>query len=165
MFDAATLPAPPAGSTAYVLRNILHDWDDAACLAILRALRSRVAGGDGGSSSSSTRLLIIEATLSEEVLPCHLPIRQVLGGWVCVGVCCGHRGRGAVGATRHATCHARQHAHAHRHTSDLMMLANFGDACERSPSQFAALLAAAGWRMLRVRPTSGVFVVVVAAPA
>lgn len=28
MFDAATIPSPPAGSTntAYVLRNILHDW-------------------------------------------------------------------------------------------------------------------------------------------
>lgn len=27
MFDAATPPSPPAGSsTAYVLRNILHDW-------------------------------------------------------------------------------------------------------------------------------------------
>jgi hypothetical protein len=28
MFDAATIPAPPpdCDSTAYVLRNILHDW-------------------------------------------------------------------------------------------------------------------------------------------
>lgn len=74
MFDPATLPSPPSGasSTAFVLRNILHDWGDEDCVRILRALRSRCAGS---SSSSRVRLLVIEVTTAHEVLPCHAPVR------------------------------------------------------------------------------------------
>lgn len=45
----------PAGADAYILKSIVHDWDDAASLSILR--RCRVAIPDGG------RLLLIEHVL------------------------------------------------------------------------------------------------------
>jgi hypothetical protein len=36
----------PAGSDAYLLKNILHDWDDATCLTILKSVRA-AAGTTG----------------------------------------------------------------------------------------------------------------------
>lgn len=45
--------AVPAGADAYLLKNILHDWDDARCEQILRSVR--VAAGPRG------RVLIVEA--------------------------------------------------------------------------------------------------------
>jgi hypothetical protein len=45
-----------------------------------------------------------------------------------------------------------------------MMLAVFGEAKERNRQQFAALLAAGGWRLTRVRPTAGIFQVLEAEP-
>jgi hypothetical protein len=39
------------------------------------------------------------------------------------------------------------------------MLAFFGDGRERSRSEFAELLAAGGWRLARLRPVSGIYVV------
>lgn len=44
------------------------------------------------------------------------------------------------------------------------MLANFGGR-ERGEAQFHALLAAAGWRLARVRPAGGLFCVVEVEPA
>lgn len=128
MFDAATVPSPPADSscTAYVLRNILHDWPDAECINILKAIRSSVARAQAnGGAGGRVRLLIVEVTTSEEVLPCHL---------------------------RHRCC------------SDLVMMVSFGDGKERNTQQFDSLFAAAGWRLLRITPTSGVFMVVEAEP-
>jgi O-methyltransferase domain/Dimerisation domain len=45
----------PPGADAYILKSIIHDWDDAAALAILR--RCRVAVPDSG------RLLLVEHVL------------------------------------------------------------------------------------------------------
>jgi hypothetical protein len=40
MFDAATVPRPEGGRRyAYMLRDILHDWPDEACVRILASLR------------------------------------------------------------------------------------------------------------------------------
>ena len=36
--------AVPGGGDAYLLKAILHDWDDAASIAILRSLPPRDAG-------------------------------------------------------------------------------------------------------------------------
>lgn len=47
----------PAGADAYVLKWILHDWDDARCVAILRAIR-RAMPPDG-------RLLVVEQVLPD----------------------------------------------------------------------------------------------------
>ena len=46
----------PSGHDAYLLKYILHDWDDEECIAILRSCR-RAIGGDG-------RLLVIEAIIA-----------------------------------------------------------------------------------------------------
>jgi hypothetical protein len=47
----------PRGCDAYVMKNILHDWDDERCKTILRNCRSVM---DPGS-----RLLVIEAIVEE----------------------------------------------------------------------------------------------------
>jgi len=47
----------PAGGDAYVLKWILHDWDDAACVAILKNVRAAI-GPEG-------RLLIVDRVLPE----------------------------------------------------------------------------------------------------
>ncbi len=48
--------------------------------------------------------------------------------------------------------------------ADICMLALFGGGRERSEGQFRALLAAAGFRLVRVVPTSGLLCVLEAAP-
>lgn len=77
MFDAATIPAPPAagGKHAYTLRNILHDWPEADCVRILAAIRARISAAD--VAAKRVDLLLVEVTTAEEVLPCHLPFRCV----------------------------------------------------------------------------------------
>jgi hypothetical protein len=53
----------PAGDT-YVLSDILHDWPDEQCLAILRACRAAVAPGG--------RVLVIEYLLVPGATPPHV---------------------------------------------------------------------------------------------
>lgn len=66
MFDAATVPAPPAdGRVAYVLRNILHNWPDADALRVLRAIRAAIPA----AAAPRTRLVIVELTASAGGLP------------------------------------------------------------------------------------------------
>jgi O-methyltransferase domain len=48
--------AVPEGGDAYLLKHVLHDWDDDRCAAILRNCRRAMAGGGG-------RLLVVEALL------------------------------------------------------------------------------------------------------
>ncbi len=47
----------PDGGDAYVLKSIVHDWDDAMCEKILRNVRTAIA--------SNGRLLLLEAVLPE----------------------------------------------------------------------------------------------------
>ena len=49
--------AVPKGCDAYVMKNILHDWDDERCGAILRNCRSVMEPG--------SRLLVVEAIVEE----------------------------------------------------------------------------------------------------
>mmetsp|Transcript_58332 Transcript_58332/g.153512 ORF Transcript_58332/g.153512 Transcript_58332/m.153512 type:complete len:389 (+) Transcript_58332:23-1189(+) len=44
-FDAATIPASEGGGTCFVLKVVLHDWDDASVVAILRNVAARMAAG------------------------------------------------------------------------------------------------------------------------
>jgi hypothetical protein len=53
-FEANTVPR---GADAYVLKHILHDWDDERCLAILKNCRAAMERG--------RRLLVIEALVEE----------------------------------------------------------------------------------------------------
>jgi hypothetical protein len=48
----------PAAADAYLLKSVLHDWDDAACVAILRSARLAM--------HPTSRVLIIERPLSME---------------------------------------------------------------------------------------------------
>jgi hypothetical protein len=57
--------AVPAGADAYVLKQILHDWDDERAVAILRSCRAAMA--------PSARLLVVERVLSEPVTPADAP--------------------------------------------------------------------------------------------
>jgi hypothetical protein len=53
--------AVPAGADVYLLKWILHDWDDLTCLRLLRVLRSALRPG--------AELLVIERILPERVTP------------------------------------------------------------------------------------------------
>jgi ubiquinone/menaquinone biosynthesis C-methylase UbiE len=54
--------APPSGADAYVLRHIIHDWDDDRARQILRNVR-RAMGPDG-------RLLLVDAVIPPGNEPC-----------------------------------------------------------------------------------------------
>jgi hypothetical protein len=51
---------PPDGDV-YILSNILHDWNDADCVRILRSCRTAMRAG--------ARLLVAEAIVPEESVP------------------------------------------------------------------------------------------------
>jgi O-methyltransferase domain len=62
--------AVPEGGDAYVLSNILHDWDDARCLTILANCRRAMAPG--------TKLVVIEAIVPEGPSPMLLVDMQMM---------------------------------------------------------------------------------------
>jgi hypothetical protein len=49
----------PAGADVYVLKSVLHDWDDERCIAILQSCRAAMDAG--------ARLAIIELLLPERM--------------------------------------------------------------------------------------------------
>ena len=51
----------PAGGDVYVLKSVLHDWDDERCVAILQSCRAAMDG--------AARLAIIELLLPERMTP------------------------------------------------------------------------------------------------
>ena len=53
--------AVPPGADVYLLKSILHDWDDARCLVILRNCRRAM--------QPAARLLVVERIASERVSP------------------------------------------------------------------------------------------------
>ena len=71
----------PKGADAYLLKNILHDWDDARCLTILAHCRSAMAPGH--------KLLVVEA-LVEETADDAGPLADLQ----MMTVCCEGRERG-----------------------------------------------------------------------
>jgi predicted O-methyltransferase YrrM len=107
------LVSVPAGADAYVLKFVLHDWDDDDATAILRACRRAM--------TSTSALLVVE------------------------------RLAGAPNADLAAKL------------SDLNMLVIAGGR-ERTRDEFAALLAAGGFRLVRVDDTAGDLKVIVGAP-
>lgn len=68
----------PGGADVYVLKSVLHDWDDERCRAILRTCRKAM--------SSAARLLIVERVLPERAsddagtIMLDLHMMTVLGG-------------------------------------------------------------------------------------
>jgi hypothetical protein len=53
--------AVPAGGDVYVLKSVLHDWDDERCVAILRSCRAAM--------EPAARLAIVELLLPERMAP------------------------------------------------------------------------------------------------
>jgi hypothetical protein len=51
----------PAGGDVYVLKSVLHDWDDDRCVAILRNCRAAM--------DDASRLVIVELVLPEHMTP------------------------------------------------------------------------------------------------
>ena len=51
----------PAGGDVYVLKSVLHDWDDDRCVAILRNCRAAM--------DDAARLVIVELSLPERMTP------------------------------------------------------------------------------------------------
>jgi hypothetical protein len=98
----------PAGADAYVLKSVIHDWDDAKSTQILRNCRRAMA--------PDSRLLLVELVLPARVD--QSPLAQI-----------------AVG-------------------SDVNMLVNVGGR-ERTDAEFAALFAAAGFRLTRIVAVPG----------
>jgi O-methyltransferase domain/Dimerisation domain len=97
----------------FLLRSILHDWDDDSCLTILRNCRTSINAGG--------RLIIAEVLV-------------------------GTRGDSGPGPLL-----------------DLLMMVGLGGK-ERSAEQYATLLAASGFRMTSVLPTSTEFSLIKAEP-
>ena len=53
--------AVPAGADAYVLKGVIHDWDDKEAIAILRTCRAAMSDG--------SKLILIERILPEQIDP------------------------------------------------------------------------------------------------
>eukprot|EP00877_Chromochloris_zofingiensis_P006638 jgi/Chrzof1/2227/Cz11g07130.t1 len=86
MFQPSSIPSPTDDlqqheghrgrqGTVYTLRNILHDWPDAECVQILRAIRSRIT--DQQVQSGAVRLAIVEMSSMEDVVPALLRFRTL----------------------------------------------------------------------------------------
>ena len=105
--------AVPTGGDAYLLKWILHDWDDADCLRILHVCRASMA--------RSARLLILEHVIGEA------------------------------------------NTAAEGKLMDMMMMVITGGR-ERTRSEFASLLDAAGFDIVSVTATRSMLSIVEAAP-
>ena len=53
--------AVPPGADAYVLKGVIHDWEDKEAVLILRTCRAAMSGG--------SKLLLIERILPEQIDP------------------------------------------------------------------------------------------------
>ncbi|KAI1108129.1 S-adenosyl-L-methionine-dependent methyltransferase [Nemania sp. NC0429] len=65
-------PQPIFGARAYYLRNVLHDWPDAACVEILRNIRPAMAPG--------SRILVDEMILPERGTPWRAAQQDLIMG-------------------------------------------------------------------------------------
>ena len=104
----------PEGGDAYMMKHIIHDWDDARSVTILKNCH-RAMAGEG-------KLLLVEMVMQ----PGNDPD---FGKWL-----------------------------------DVAMLVYAG-GCERTEAEYRALLAAGGFRLTRIVPTSSSVSVVEAVPA
>ncbi len=104
----------PSGADAYIMKHIIHDWDDARCVKILSNIHAAMS--DGG------KVLIVETVVPEGNAPHYSKLL------------------------------------------DLEMLVSPGGA-ERTPEEYRALLAAAGFILTRIVPTKSPFSIIEAVKA
>jgi hypothetical protein len=69
--------AVPAGCDAYLLKNVLHDWDDERCRLILGNCRQAMAPG--------TRLLVVETVVEADTVRDLGPLSDLQMMVVCAG--------------------------------------------------------------------------------
>jgi hypothetical protein len=67
----------PSGCDAYVLKNVLHDWDDATCNRLLHNVRAAM--------SRSSRVLVVETLMPANSTDPYGAIADVHMGVVCAG--------------------------------------------------------------------------------
>lgn len=60
----------PAGGDVYVLKRILHDWDDATCVGLLRRCRDAM--------TPSGRVLVVDAIVAPRGVPDPVHISDLL---------------------------------------------------------------------------------------
>jgi orsellinic acid C2-O-methyltransferase len=87
----------PAGGDCYLLKSVLHDWDDPTCVRILRncaaAMATTAPAAPTATAAPTARLVIVEPVLPEFAAwsPAHLP--AVLSDVVCMVMSDGGRER------------------------------------------------------------------------
>ena len=59
----------PAGGDIYVMRSVLHDWDDARCVAILRRCKDALGPG--------AKLLVVESLMEADAPPLPIVLRDL----------------------------------------------------------------------------------------
>lgn len=116
--EGSFFDAIPEGWDAYLLKSVIHDWDDAKSVEILRNCRKALA--------KDNRLLLVEIVVPDR------PGTSRFDGMIA--------------------------------STDLNMLVNTG-GCERTETEYRALLEAAGLRIERVVPTIAALSVIEAWPA
>jgi len=50
----------PQGKPTYVIRHVLHDWDDAQAVSILRIVRQAMLSSPSSSTEPLPRLIVVE---------------------------------------------------------------------------------------------------------
>lgn len=76
------LTSLPAGGDVYLLKSVLHDWDDERCLAILRTCRVAM--------DQAARLLIVELVLPEIMTPSPPKLSAALLDLIMLAYAGGH---------------------------------------------------------------------------
>ncbi len=142
-FKASSLPTPPPGNTAYVLRNVLHDWPDAEAVMILKAVRQCIRQHQEQQHEQQQQQHRQQEEQQQQQ-------RQGQVSLVILEV-------GAFERPNASFVRARR-------MGDIHMLVHFGGAKERNEAEFRALFAASGWRLQRVVPTRGLIFAIEAVP-
>jgi hypothetical protein len=146
------------GYDVMVMKNILHDWGDAECLAILRNVRDAMLAPGGSADSVRNRRLVVYESLVGAG-PVDDKPRTLLededgngfpgdgGGGSLMGV-----PAWIFGSASHKK---RSNPLYDKLTGvmDLIMLAMLGEAKERTEGEFRALFAKAGFRLVKIVPT------------
>lgn len=93
-FDAHSIPLPSVSSTGavvFVLRQILHDWDDRAAALILHNLRRRLLSAEGGARGLASRAALAVIEVNRRGAADRSPSRAWIDGQMLV--CCNARER------------------------------------------------------------------------
>jgi len=146
------------GCDVMVMKNILHDWGDAECLAILRNVRDAMLAPSGSADSVGNRRLVVYESLVGAGPVDDKPRTLVededgngfpgdSGGGGLMGVPAWIFG-GASHKKRNNPLYDKLTG-----VMDLTMLAMLGEAKERTEGEFRALFAKAGFRLVQIVPT------------